>query len=121
VEDELVRALRETLDRPLVEGELRPDERAALRENVERLTSRGFIDLHADRPHGERGPLKISARAFVHAIGDGEVRGALLVDEGRIVRARLESDHSRDWSAVESSLVGNAASDWRRVIRELAG
>ena len=121
VQDELERALRETFERPLIEGELRPEERTTLRATVDSLTSPSFLDLHADDRRAERGPLKISARAFVHAISEGRMRGALLVDDRRILGARLESDRPRDWSAVEAGLVGSAVSDWRRVIRELGG
>jgi lipoate-protein ligase A len=119
VEDMLCAALHEAFDRPVVLGALRPDEQAAMRANVELLTSEAFLDLHAGEVRGERGPLKISARAFVHAISDGGVRGALVVDEGAILRARLESDPPRDWTGAEARLAGRPASEWREVLQAL--
>ena len=115
----LVDGFRETLGRPLVRGELRADERAALRTSARALTAADFIDLHEDR-RGPRKPLKISARAFVHEVEhqrDGmAVHGAMLVEDGRITRVELDSKPWRDWSDVQARLVGRSWERWRDVV-----
>jgi lipoate-protein ligase A len=120
VDEALVSALHETLGRPIRAGELRPDERAALEASVRQLGSEAFLDLHADAPRGARPPLKISARAFVHAIDDGAVRGALLASDDRIVRALLESFPAGDRRAAEAALVGRSLREWRDTLRRFA-
>jgi lipoate-protein ligase A len=105
--------------RPLRADALTADEVRLAAETARTLSSADFLGLHkANGAEGVRSPLKISARAFIHAdtvrLDGFQVQGAFWVSQGLIQEARLESEPAADWRSLESRLRGVTFKEWQR-------
>ena len=119
---------RETIEKLLIEEfsksfgrELRMDsltaEELELAQAMEKvLVSDEFLALHKGRGDAIR-PLKISARAFVHAdemqLDGFNLNGSFLVSQDVIQEAVLESEPTDDWSVMEQQLKGLPFNQWK--------
>jgi lipoate-protein ligase A len=126
-----VAASRETIEEILVEEfsnsfgrELKTDSLTA--EEIEltkamenELISHEFLSLHERRDEAIR-PLKISARAFIHAdemqLDGYKLNGSFLVSQDRIQEAILESEPANDWSFLQGRLRGVLFKQWKEQV-----
>ncbi|HUG33606.1 MAG TPA: hypothetical protein VMJ90_02460 [Anaerolineales bacterium] len=126
-----IAASRETIESMLIEEfsrsfgrELRidslTDEELELATAMEKeLVSDEFLSLHKGCGDSIR-PLKISARAFVHAdemqLDGFKLNGSFLVSHDLIQEAILESEPANDWSFMREHLRGVPFKDWQEHI-----
>lgn len=83
------------------------------------LISEEFLSLH--KGHGKSiRPLKISARAFVHAdemqLDGFKLNGSFLVSQDVIQEAILESEPANDWSFLQEQLRGASFKEWKEQV-----
>ena len=116
----LIEKFAETLGRPILPGALTCGEESLAAEVAQRLSSEGYLNLHAGRGSAPMNRLKIAAgvhiRADECAVEGRRVRAAFRLNDDVIAEARLESDPPGDWAVVERSLRGVPFSQWREVL-----
>ncbi|MBI3168005.1 MAG: lipoate--protein ligase family protein [Chloroflexi bacterium] len=126
-----IAASRETIEGMLIEEfsrsfgrELQPDSLTAeelefTKAMEQELVSDEFLSLHKERGDSIR-PLKISARAFVHAdemqLDGFKLNGSFLVSQDLIQEVILESEPIGDWSSMEEHLQGMPFKQWKEQV-----
>ena len=117
VEQMLIEEFAHALKRPLKFGYLTPAEMERSREIGERLQSIEFLALHSDAAIK---PLKISARTFIRfeqfELDGQQICANLVVRDGVIENALLESDPPQPWGDLQSRLSGVPFSDWQNFL-----
>ncbi|MFQ5921863.1 MAG: biotin/lipoate A/B protein ligase family protein [Anaerolineales bacterium] len=119
LEEEFSRAL----ERPLELGRVTPGESSHSERVAQRLTSREYLSLHASNGRGEpMQALKIAAGVYVHAdlaeINGHRIQASLLVRDGSIRRAHLQSIPAKSWIGPAARLAGAPLADWKRCLAD---
>jgi lipoate-protein ligase A len=107
--------------RPLQLDMLTVDEIESAQEASKELISDDFLSLHKGQDvHDPMRPLKVSARAFIHAdqtrMNGYDVRGSFWVSHDVIKTAKLESTPEREWQSMEEKLKGIPFREWQEQI-----
>lgn len=117
LEQMLIEEFARALKRPLETGALTAIEMERSREKGARLRSAEFLKLHSDPAIK---PLKISARTSIRfeqfELDGQQICANLVVRDGVIENALLESDPPQPWGDFKSRLCGVPFSDWQNFL-----
>lgn len=117
LEQMLIEEFTRALKRPLETGALTAIEMERSREMGARLRSAEFLNL--SRATAVK-PLKISARVSIRfeqiELDGRQIRANLVVRDGVIENALLESDSPQPWGDLQSRLSGVPFSDWQNFL-----
>ncbi len=122
LENLLIGEFSRSLARPLFQGDLTLAEWTAALETRSELTSGEFLHCHPAETGGALmpRPLKIAAGAFLHVetvpAGGGMIHATLLVEDGVVTAASLESESARDLRTMEQKLHGVTIDRWRNAL-----
>ncbi len=116
IEEILIAEFSKSFGRELQPDSLTAEELEHSKAMEKELVSDEFLSLHTGHGDSIR-PLKISARAFVHADEiqmDGfKLNGSFLVSQDVIQEAVLVSEPTDDWSVIEQQLKGLPFKEWK--------
>ncbi len=119
IEEILIEEFSRSFGRELKADSLTAEEVEAATAMEKELVSEEFLSLHKGGNEKIR-PLKISARAFIHADEmqmDGfTLSGSFLVSQEIIQEAVLESVPPHDWSSLEKHIQGLPFKQWKEHI-----
>lgn len=119
IEAMVVEEFSKSFDRELKVDTLTEEELELAKAMEQELISDEFLSLHKEHGDSIR-PLKISARAFVHADEvqmDGfKLNGSFLVSQDVIQEAILESEPANDWSFLQEQLRGASFKKWKEQV-----
>jgi lipoate-protein ligase A len=117
----LINDFSRAFNRPLQADTLTAEEIESANEAAKELISDDFLALHKEGAN--RAPmrsLKISARAFIHAeetrVNTYDVRGSFWLSQDIIQMAKLESNPTYGWQAIEENLRGIPFKEWQEQI-----
>jgi lipoate-protein ligase A len=117
----LINDFSRAFNRPLQADTLTAEEIESANEAAKELISDDFLALH--KKGANRAPmrsLKISARAFIHAeetrVNTYDVRGSFWLSQDVIQMAKLESNPTYGWQAIEENLRGIPFKEWQEQI-----
>jgi lipoate-protein ligase A len=115
----LIEAFAEAFGRELRPDSLTAAERELAEAMAAELTSAAFLALHRERGDSPP-PLKISARAFIHAdtmsLNGYRLTGSFLVAQERIQEVIFESDPPHDWRCLQERLRGIPFKQWKEQV-----
>jgi lipoate---protein ligase len=116
IEDLLVEEFSRSFGRELKVDSSTTEELKRAKMMEKELTSEEFLSLHKGQIESMR-PLKISARAFIHAdemqLDGFKLNGSFLVSQDVIQEAVLESEPANDWSFLQEQLRGASFKEWK--------
>jgi lipoate-protein ligase A len=117
----LIKSFAELVGRSVQSDFLTSEELQDAKKIARNLSSDDFLSLHKAKSHPEpMRSLKISARAFIHAVdvqADGyHVQGNFWVNHDVIQMAKLESEPRRKWEYLEEQLSGIPFKEWQEHI-----
>lgn len=119
IEAMLIEEFSRSFGRELRMDSLTEEELELARAMEKELVSDEFLSLHKGGGDSIR-PLKISARAFVHAdemqLDGFKLNGSFLVSHDLIQEAILESEPANDWSFIREHLRGVPFREWQEHI-----
>lgn len=119
IEEMLVEEFSKSFGRELQADTLTAEELELAKAMESELVSDEFLSLHKERGESIR-PLKISARAFVHAdemqMEGFILKGSFLVSQDVIQEAILESEPANDWSFLQEQLRGASFKEWKEQV-----
>lgn len=119
IEEILVEEFSNSFGRELKMDSLTAEELELAKTMEKELVSDEFLSLHKGRGGSIR-PLKISARAFIHAdemqLDGYKLNGSFLVSQNLIEEAIFESEPANDWSFLQEQLRGMTFKEWKEQV-----
>lgn len=127
IEEMLIEEFSQSFGREIKMDSLSAEELGLAKAMERELVSEEFLSLHKERGETIR-PLKISARAFIHAdemqLDGHKLSGSFLVlrqaqgdvSQDIIQEAILESEPANDWSFLQEQLRGASFKEWKERI-----
>lgn len=116
IEAILIEEFSKSFGRELRKDSLTAEELELAEAMEQELVSDEFLSLHKGQSESVR-PLKISARAFIHAdemqLDRFKLNGSILVSQDVIQEAVLVSEPTHDWSVIEQQLKGLPFKKWK--------
>lgn len=120
IEELLIEEFSKSFHRELIADSLTDEELELANAMEKELISDQFLSLHKGCG-ASISPLKISARAFVHAdemqLDGYTLNGSFLVSHDVIQEALLESEPANDWSFLQEQLRGASFKGWKEQVQ----
>jgi len=119
IEETLIEEFSRSFGREMIADSLTAEETEAATAMEKELISEEFLSLHKSGDEKIR-PLKISARAFIHAdemqMDNFTLSGSFLVSQDIIQEVVFESEPPHDWSSLKKHLQGLPFKQWKEHI-----